>query len=67
MPLIRLTEDDVNKLAELLVRAVALNAPIHRGKDGKGPQHCPVVIWEDAVSLDTDCLEQHNPNATSIN
>lgn len=36
--------------AEALVMAIAIGAPIHRDKDGNGPKHCPVVIWEDSVS-----------------
>ncbi len=67
MGLIRLTPEDIDKLAELLVRAVSLNAPIHRDKEGKGPKHIGVAIWEDAVSLDNDVIVNHKPNADSTN
>lgn len=63
----RLTEEDINATIEAFVRAIAMNADIHRDKDGKGPKHCPVVIWEDCVSLDDDVLPPHNPNANRNN
>lgn len=62
MGLVRLTVEDIEKLAELFVRAISINVPIHRDKEGNGPKHCPVVIWEDALAVDIDSVKQHNPN-----
>lgn len=62
MGLTELTDEEMDKLSEAFVRAIAIGAPIHRDKNGKGPQHCPVVIWEDAVFLDWDCLPNKNDN-----
>ena len=67
MGLVRLTEDDIKKLAELFVRAVTINAPIHRDKDGKGPKHCPCCIWEDAISIDNEVIPPYNANSQPKN
>ena len=65
MPLVRLTTDDIDKLAKLLVMAVSQNAPIHRGKDGQGPKHIGFIVVEDALALDNESLEQYKPDAYS--
>jgi len=60
----RLTDDDLKAtaeiMAEMLVRALVMGSDIHK-VNGKGPSHCPVVIWEESVSLDND----HAPNHKS--
>ena len=54
----KLTDKDLKAtadlLAEMFVRALVVGTDMYK-VDGKGPSHCPVVIWEDArPTLDND-------------
>jgi len=60
----RLTEEDINATIRAFVRAIAMNAPIHRDKDGKGPMHTPICVWEDCVSVDDEILPPYDPKIT---
>jgi len=59
----RLTDKDLKAtadlIAEMFVRYLAMGTDIHK-VDGKGPSHCPVVIWEDGYTLDNHAPTDKN-------